>query len=119
MVRIINGKYVLIVFKVDYKDINRINYYENEEELGYEFKKIRVTCDSREDILVEIFEKVDYLFIDDVCMEKEFKIFRSDLSDKSEKCRTCDSCEFCHGGAHHSWDYDRNEQRVCFKEILF
>ena len=50
---------------------------------------------------------------------REFQIFRSDLSDRSEKCRTCDNCEFCHGGAHHSWDYDRNEQRVCFKDILF
>ena len=51
--------------------------------------------------------------------ENEFKIFRSDLSDRSRKCRDCDSCEFCHGGAHHSWDYDRNEQQVCFKDILF
>ena len=51
--------------------------------------------------------------------EKKFKIFRSDLSDLNEKCRACDCCEFCHGGAHHSWDYDRNEQRVCFKDILF
>lgn len=48
-----------------------------------------------------------------------FQIFRRDLSDLNEKCRTCESCEFCHGGAHHSWDYDRNEQRVCFKGILF
>ena len=51
--------------------------------------------------------------------EQGFKLFRSDLSDLSEKCRACDSCEFCHGGAHHSWDYDSNEQRVCFKNILF
>ena len=51
--------------------------------------------------------------------EREFKIFRSDLSDLNEKCRECDQCEFCHGGAHHSWDYDRNRQRVCFKDILF
>ena len=51
--------------------------------------------------------------------EKKFKIFRSDLSDLNEKCRACDCCEFCHGGAHHSWDYDRNKQRVCFKDILF
>lgn len=48
-----------------------------------------------------------------------FQIFRRDLSDLNEKCRTCESCGFCHGGAHHSWDYDRNEQRVCFKGILF
>ena len=43
--------------------------------MDYEFKKVRVTFDSREDILVEIFEKLDYRFIDDVSMEKEFKVF--------------------------------------------
>ena len=43
--------------------------------IDYDFKKVRVTFDSREDILVEIFEKLDYRFIDDVCMVKEFKIF--------------------------------------------
>ena len=65
-----------------------LNSYDNREKIAYklirqlekiaidyEFKKIRVTFDSREDILVEIFEKLDYLFIDDVCMEKEFKSF--------------------------------------------
>ena len=51
--------------------------------------------------------------------QNKFKIFRGDLSDLNEKCRACDSCELCHGGAHHSWDYDLNEQRVCFKDILF
>ena len=43
--------------------------------IDYDFKKVVVSFDSREDILVEIFEKLDYRFIDDVCMEKEFKIF--------------------------------------------
>lgn len=65
-----------------------LNSYDNREKIAYklirqlekiaidyEFKKVRVTFDSREDILVEIFEKLDYRFIDDVCMEKEFKIF--------------------------------------------
>lgn len=48
-----------------------------------------------------------------------FKTFRRDLSERNKKCRSCEHCEFCHGGAHHSWDYDRNEQRICFKGILF
>ena len=65
-----------------------LNSYDNREKIAYklirqlekiaidyDFKKVRVTFDSREDILVEIFEKLDYVFIDDVCMEKEFKIF--------------------------------------------
>ena len=65
-----------------------LNSYDNREKIAYklvrqlekiaidyDFKKVRVSFDSREDILVEIFEKLDYHFIDDVCMEKEFKIF--------------------------------------------
>ncbi|WP_405303500.1 GNAT family N-acetyltransferase [Methanobrevibacter sp.] len=65
-----------------------LNSYDNREKIAYklirqlekiaidyEFKKVRVSFDSREDILVEIFEKLDYQFIDEVCMEKEFKIF--------------------------------------------
>lgn len=43
--------------------------------IDYEFKKVRVIFDSKEDILIEIFERLDYRFVDDVCMEKEFKIF--------------------------------------------
>ena len=48
-----------------------------------------------------------------------FKIFRTPLAEKNEKCRTCDSRMFCGGGAFHSWDYDKNEPMVCFKDILF
>ena len=51
--------------------------------------------------------------------ETKFKIFRKDLSDLNEKCRNCPDCEFCNGGAHHSWNYDTNEQNICFKGILF
>lgn len=43
--------------------------------IDYGFKKVKVIFDSKEDILIEIFEKLDYRFIDDFCMEKEFKIF--------------------------------------------
>jgi len=39
----------------------------------YGFKSVLVSFDSREDILVDIFEKLDYEFIDDVWMKKEFK----------------------------------------------
>ena len=63
-----------------------INSYDNREKIAYklirqlekiaidyEFKNIRVSFDSKEDILVEIFEKLDYRFIDDFWMVKEFK----------------------------------------------
>ena len=51
--------------------------------------------------------------------ENGFQIFRGGLAEKSEKCRTCSQLEFCAGGACHSWDYDKNEQRMCFKDVLF
>ena len=48
-----------------------------------------------------------------------FKAYRNDLSDKSAKCSDCGSREFCKGGSFHSWDFDKNEQRVCLKGTLF
>ena len=51
--------------------------------------------------------------------EKRFELFRQDLSELSEKCRDCGHTKHCRGGAHHSWDYDRNEPMICFKGILF
>ena len=54
----------------------------------------------------------------DVWRER-FESFRQPLSDKCGKCRSCPSVRFCAGGAHHSWDYDRNEPMVCFDGVLF
>ena len=51
--------------------------------------------------------------------ENGFAIFRGGLAEKSEKCAACPHLTFCAGGACHSWDYDANEQRMCFKDILF
>lgn len=39
----------------------------------YEFKSVVVNFDSSEDILIEIFEKLDYQFIDELLMKKDFK----------------------------------------------
>lgn len=41
--------------------------------MDYEFSSVVVKFDSREDILVEIFEKLDYRFVDEFLMKKEFK----------------------------------------------
>jgi hypothetical protein len=41
--------------------------------IDYEFKSVVVSFDSREDILIEIFEKLDYQFVDETLMKKEFK----------------------------------------------
>lgn len=44
--------------------------------IDYEFRNVYVSFDSKEDILIEIFEKLDYKFVDDndeIIMKKEFK----------------------------------------------
>ena len=76
------------VYDADSAEITTLflNSYDNREKIAYklirqlekiaidyEFKKIRVTFDSREDILVEIFEKLDYRFVDELLAKKEFK----------------------------------------------
>ena len=43
-----------------------------------------------------------------------FELFRQDFSGLNETCAVCSEREFCAGGARHSWDYDRNIQRMCF-----
>lgn len=48
-----------------------------------------------------------------------FEFFRRPLSALSRTCRECPEEKWCGGGAAHSWDYDRNEQQICFKDILF
>ena len=51
--------------------------------------------------------------------EKRFALFRKDLSAGAEYCRGCRHTDHCRGDAHHSWDYDKNEPRLCFKGMLF
>lgn len=41
--------------------------------IDYEFTNVLVNFDSEEDILIDIFKKLDYEFIDNVWMKKEFK----------------------------------------------
>ena len=41
--------------------------------MDYEFKSVVVSFDSREDILVDIFEKLDYQFVDELLAKKEFR----------------------------------------------
>ncbi len=57
-----------------------LNSYDDREKrqlekiaMDYEFKSVVVSFDSREDILVEIFEKLDYQFVDELLAKKEFK----------------------------------------------
>ena len=51
--------------------------------------------------------------------ERRFELFRRDLSEGSSYCRGCAFADHCRGGAHHSWNYDKNEPMICFKGLLF
>lgn len=51
--------------------------------------------------------------------KNKFKVFRRDLSNKNKQCLSCKARKFCHGDSYHSWDFDENRPRVCFKDILF
>ena len=50
--------------------------------------------------------------------ENRFEIFRRDRTVLNRTCRSCDARRFCRGGSAHSWDYDSNMQRVCFKDMF-
>ena len=76
------------VYDADYCEITTLflNSYDNREKIAYklirqlekiavdyDFKCVVVSFDSKEDILIEIFEKLDYFFADELLMKKEFK----------------------------------------------
>ena len=48
-----------------------------------------------------------------------FELFRKPLSTLNRTCAECPEEKWCGGGAAHSWDYDRNEQQICFRNILW
>ncbi len=51
--------------------------------------------------------------------KNRFEIYRKPLSSRNGKCSSCPEEPFCAGGSCHSWDFQKNEQQVCFKDILF
>ncbi len=46
-----------------------------------------------------------------------FKIFRQDRA-CSNYCSNCEDKKHCHGDSWHTWDFDNNQPRICFKKIL-
>ena len=50
---------------------------------------------------------------------ERFQLFRQPLSGLCEDCRDCTYEQYCAGGAHHSFDYETGQQRICLKGILF
>lgn len=79
------------VYDADSAEITTLflNSYDNREKIAYklirqlekiaidyEFKSVVVSFESKEDILIEIFEKLDYQFVessDEILLKKEFK----------------------------------------------
>ena len=55
--------------KISYKLIRQLEKIA----MDYEFKSIVVSFDSKDDILIDVFEKLDYRFVDELLMKKEFK----------------------------------------------
>ena len=50
---------------------------------------------------------------------EEFAFYRTPLSERNEKCKECPEKRFCRGGSYHSWNYEKEKPRVCFKDVLF
>lgn len=71
---------ITTLFLNSYDDRERISYKLIRQlekiAMDYEFKSVVVSFDSREDILIDIFEKLDYQFVDnenEILLKKEFK----------------------------------------------
>ena len=55
--------------KISYKLIRQLEKIA----MDYEFKSIVVSFDSKDDILIDVFDKLDYKFVAEILMKKEFK----------------------------------------------
>jgi radical SAM protein with 4Fe4S-binding SPASM domain len=47
---------------------------------------------------------------------EKYKFFRNKNRTSNEKCQECDYWNECLGGSFHSWDFENNQQKVCFIE---
>ena len=50
--------------------------------------------------------------------ENKFEIFRKPKANLSEKCRNCEHKDRCDGNGWHTWDYDKNEPKICMLEEI-
>ena len=50
---------------------------------------------------------------------KGFKIFRGhSKTEQSTKCKNCKQRDKCDGGGWHTWNFDKNEPRICMYNII-
>ncbi len=50
--------------------------------------------------------------------ENRFREFRRDRTQDCEMCRRCADRRYCRGDAAHTWDYDRDQPLLCFRNLL-
>lgn len=50
--------------------------------------------------------------------KERFEVFREHKADKSTKCKNCVHKKNCQGGGYHTWDFDRNEPKICMLEMI-
>ena len=46
-----------------------------------------------------------------------YEFFRTPLSSRCASCSHCSVEKWCRGDAYHSWNYEKDEPRVCLKEL--
>ena len=51
--------------------------------------------------------------------KNRFELFRQDKASLNETCSACPERRFCSGDSWHSWHFDENRPRVCFKNVLW
>ncbi len=51
--------------------------------------------------------------------KNRFQLFRREKAGDNPECAVCTSRRFCDGGSCHTWDFEKKQQAVCMKGILF
>lgn len=50
--------------------------------------------------------------------ENRFEIYRNPERTRGNKCKDCDKWQFCRGDSFHTFDFDNNEPKFCYKEMF-
>lgn len=50
--------------------------------------------------------------------ENRFEIYRNSERTRGNKCKGCDKWQYCRGDSFHTFDFDKNEPKFCYKEIF-
>lgn len=50
--------------------------------------------------------------------ENKFEQFRHKRITKNKDCENCSEYDFCRGGSFHTWDFEKNEPKICLYKLL-